>query len=150
MSNQIFLLAVILVITIGTMTMLESPYRVKALIDTSTGERSRAPSAISENGIYIAWWSNKTGNDEVMFRASTDGGNTFSNKIDLSNTTSSNSTRVEIAADGGNVIVTWWETNQTDDIAVAKMSTDFGKTFGPLLILASNGTIGTGEAKSLP
>src|SRR5262245_20715331 len=26
------------------------------------------------NNTYIAWWTNQTGNDEVMFRASTDNG----------------------------------------------------------------------------
>ena len=31
-----------------------------------------APIATSGNKIYIAWWTNKTGNNEVMFRASTD------------------------------------------------------------------------------
>jgi hypothetical protein len=30
--------------------------------------RTRAPIAISGNNVYITWWSNKTGNDEVMFR----------------------------------------------------------------------------------
>ena len=41
-----------------------------------------APIATSDNNIYIAWSTNKTGiNDEVMFRASTDGGKTFVDKI---------------------------------------------------------------------
>ena len=44
-----------------------------------------------------------------MFRASTDGGATFGDKIDLSNTTNADSSRPEIAGDGPNVIVSWWE-----------------------------------------
>ena len=36
-------------------------------------------------------------NDEVMFRASTDNGTTFLDKINLSDTTDANSWRVEIA-----------------------------------------------------
>ena len=59
----------------------------------------------------MAWWTNKTGNDEVMFRASTDAGKTFGDKINLSNTTDADSTRVEIDSDADNVVVTWWETN---------------------------------------
>jgi hypothetical protein len=44
-----------------------------------------APIATSgDNNVYIAWWSNKTGNDEVMFKASADGGKTFGDKIMLS------------------------------------------------------------------
>lgn len=44
-----------------------------------------------------------------MFRASSDGGATFADKINLSNSTNAESQDVEIAADGENVIVTWWE-----------------------------------------
>jgi hypothetical protein len=102
-----------------------------------------APIAISGDNIYIVWWTNKTGNDEVMFRASTDGGATFPDKINLSNTTGSESQDAEIAADGNNVIVTWWERNQTSEEPVIRSSTDSGQTFGSVLKLATNGTIGT-------
>jgi hypothetical protein len=70
-----------------------------------------------------------------MFRASTDGGKTFGDKINLSNTTNADSTRVEIDSDGNSVVVTWWETNQTDDTPVMKVSNDKGETFGPALNL---------------
>jgi hypothetical protein len=77
-----------------------------------------------------------------LFRASTDGGATFTDKINLSNTTGAESQDVEIAADGGNVVITWWERNQTVEDPVARISTDNGVTFGPILRLATNGTIG--------
>ena len=35
--------------------------------------------------LYIVWWTNKSENWEVMFRASNDGGQTFVDKINLSN-----------------------------------------------------------------
>ena len=111
--------------------------------------RLAAPLAVSGDNIYVAWWTNKSGNDEVMFRASTDGGKTFGEKINLSNTTNANSTRVEIDSDANSVVVTWWETNKTSNMPVMKVSNDNGKTFGPLLNLASNGTISSGEAKPL-
>ncbi len=98
--------------------------------------------------IYIAWWTNNTenGNEEVMFRASTDGGETFTDRINLSNTTDADSWRVEIAGEGDTVVVSWWETNQTSDTPVARISTDAGETFGPMLRLGANGTIsGTEE-----
>ncbi len=51
-----------------------------------------------------------------------------------------------LAAEGADVIVTWWETNQTSDTPVARISTDGGETFGAMLRLGTNGTIsGTGE-----
>jgi hypothetical protein len=39
-------------------------------------------------------------------------------------------------------VVTWWETNRTSDVPVIRVSTDNGVTFGPMLTLAQNGTIG--------
>jgi hypothetical protein len=41
-----------------------------------------------------------------------------------------------------NVIVTWWErANANNNEPVMRMSNDNGQTFGPLLKLATNGTI---------
>jgi hypothetical protein len=105
----------------------------------------KAPSVISGENVYIVWWTDRgtvNANGEVMFRASNDGGETFGDKINLSNTTTVDSVDAEIAAEGANVIVTWWERNQTSDIPVARISEDAGETFGPLLMLGANGTIG--------
>jgi hypothetical protein len=82
------------------------------------------------------------GYNEVLFRASTDGGASFADKTNLSNTTDSDSERVEVDADEDSVIITWWETNQTDETPVMRVSSDNGVTFGPILKLSSNGTIG--------
>jgi hypothetical protein len=91
----------------------------------------------SGDNLYIVWWTNKTANnnEEVMFRASTDGGTTFGDKINLSNSTDTDSVRAQISAEGGNVLVTWWELNQTAIEPVGIISTDNGATFGPLLQL---------------
>jgi hypothetical protein len=78
-----------------------------------------------------------------MFRASNDGGATFGNKTNLSNTDTVDSINAEIAAEGENVIVSWWETNQTSNTPVARISTDGGETFGAMMMLATNGTIST-------
>jgi hypothetical protein len=37
---------------------------------------------------------------------------------------------------------TWWKRNATSNEPVARISTDSGKTFGPILKLGANGTIG--------
>jgi hypothetical protein len=107
----------------------------------------KAPTVVSGDNIYVAWWTNNTenGNEEVMFRASTDGGATFGNKTNLSNTDTVDSIKAEIAAEGDTVVVSWWETNQTSDIPVARISTDAGETFGELIMLGTNGTIGVTE-----
>ncbi len=120
--------------------------------EPSTLHRSaRAPVVVSGDNIYTTWWTNNTANnnEEVMFRASTDGGATFEDKINLSNTTDADSWRVEIAGEGDTVIVSWWETNQTSDIPVARISNDAGETFGPLMMLGANGTLGSGEAEEI-
>jgi hypothetical protein len=46
-----------------------------------------------------------------MFRASTDGGATFGNKTNLSNTTGAGSVDAMIDAEGRNIVVTWREYN---------------------------------------
>jgi hypothetical protein len=102
----------------------------------------KVPPAITGDNVYVAWWSNETGNDEAMFRASTDGGTSFGDKINLSNTTDADSTRAEIDSDADSVVVTWWETNSTDNTPVMRVSNDNGATFGPVLQLGTNGTLG--------
>ena len=105
--------------------------------------KHNAPIATSGNNIYIAWWTNKTGNDEVLFRASTDGGKTFGDKINLSNSTKSESQDAHIDASGDRVFVTWWERNATSEEPLLRTSTDKGATFGPVMKLSTNGTIGS-------
>jgi hypothetical protein len=109
----------------------------------------RAPTAITGDNIYVAWWTNNTanGNEEVNFRASNDGGQTFGDKINLSNTSNSDSSNVKIESDADSIVVSWWETNQTSTTPVMRVSNDNGETFGPVLRLAPNGTIGVSEAE---
>ena len=98
--------------------------------------------ALSGNNTYASWWDNKTGNWEVLYARSTDAGETFEDTINLSNSPTTDSTRSELAANGNNVYLTWWETNQTSNAPVMRVSNDNGSTFGPVLMLAANGTIG--------
>src|SRR6476659_2761964 len=76
-------------------------------------ENRKAPVDIAGDNIYVAWTTNKTGHDEVMFRMSTDAGKTFSDKIQLSDSPDADSVNVEVGEDEGKVAVTWWEHNQT-------------------------------------
>ena len=139
---------IVLVAAVGA-TIIEINWSADAFVIPGLGGRtdSKAPAVVSGDNIYIAWWTNNTenGNEEVMFRASNDAEQTFGDKINLSNTTDADSWRVEIAAEGADVLVTWWETNQTSDTPVARISTDGGETFGPVLRLATNGTISSDE-----
>jgi hypothetical protein len=100
--------------------------------------KRKAPIATSgDNNVYITWWANKTGNDEVMFKASTDAGKTFGEKMNLSNSPTSDSQDVQISASGNNVYVSWWERSATSNEPVLRVSNDNGKTFGQLIMLSA-------------
>ena len=106
------------------------------------------PMAQSDENIYLVWSSNDTGKGEILFRASNDNGSTFAEKMNLSNSTASDSANAQIMASGNNVFVTWWERNQTSNEPVIRISTDKGDKFGPILKLAANNTLKTGEMRS--
>ena len=127
---------------IGHLEFEKRPELAELRFEGSIIAERKAPPAITGDNVYVAWWTNTTGNDEVMFRASTDVGETFGDSINLSNTTDADSTRAEIDSDADSVAVTWWETNATDDTPVMRVSTDNGASFGPILMLATNGTLG--------
>ena len=88
--------------------------------------------ATSGDNVYVTWSSNKTGNWEISFRASNDGGKTFGEKINLSNDTS-DSKDPQISASGSNLYVTWWDTvDKKTELKepIMRVSNDKGKTFG--------------------
>lgn len=76
-----------------------------------------------------------------MFRSSNDNGITFEEKMNLSNSTNSDSINPQIIASGNNVFIAWWEQNQTAHEPIIRISTDRGNTFGPILKLAANNTL---------
>jgi hypothetical protein len=136
------------ILVVGAITHLALPHlqSAEAYIDPNNFRTEKAPAVISGENVYVVWWTDKgtpNTNGEVMFRASTDGGATFGDKMNLSNTPNADSVDAEIAAEGANVIVTWWERNQTSNTPVARISTDGGETFGAMMMLATNGTIST-------
>ena len=66
-----------------------------------------------------------------MFRESTDGGTTFGDETNLSNTYPPDSWRVQVVGEGPNTL-----------ISMIGEGPNAGQTFGPMLMLATNGTIG--------
>ncbi len=128
------------VILVGVTTLL--PVQIQpsyAFVFTGEIER-KAPIATSRDNVYIVWFTDKgtpNSNGEVMFRASTDGGKTFGNKTNLSNTPNVDSINAEISAAGNNVYVSWWERNATSNEPLLRISNDNGKTFGEKIILSA-------------
>ena len=123
--------------------------RTNSFMETGTNfvVEPKAPMAVSQDGnnVYIVWWTNKSENWEVMFRASNDGGQTFGDKINLSNSLDTVSQNAEMVAAGDNVFVSWWETSPEtgSSESVLRVSNDAGQTFGPRIMLGVNGTIST-------
>lgn len=129
------------------MLLLQQAEGIRGAEGARVGE-PKSPMVASGENLYIVWWTNKSGNWEVMFRASNDFGETIGDKINLSNSTDANSQNAEIVAQDDNVYVSWWETstnpaNKTSE-SVLRISNDNGSTFGPILMLSNNGTL-TGE-----
>jgi hypothetical protein len=125
---------------------------LSAFVDPDMDPVKKAPTVVVGDNVYVVWFTDKgspNSNGEVIFRASIDGGVTFAEKINLSNSSDVDSVDAEIAADAETVVVTWWEGNQNSTEPVMRVSTDSGVSFGPILKLASNGTLGTGEAKPI-
>jgi hypothetical protein len=86
-----------------------------SILQSQLATERQAPIATSGDNLCIVCWFNKTGNNEVMFKASADGGKTFGDKINLSNASDTESVNAEIAASGSNVYVSWWERNTTSN-----------------------------------
>src|ERR687883_91781 len=123
----------IIVIGIGTApTLLLGPLieaQAKASMSTAAlYSGPRASMAANANNIYLTWWDNKTGNNEVYFGKSNDSGKSFGKPINLSDD-KGGSADSQIAATPNNVYVTWWDNSTGNwEVFLAK-STDGGKTF---------------------
>jgi hypothetical protein len=138
-----FIIVVItLAITIAVTQTLLQIQSANASVISSTSRLIGGTIAVSGSNVYAAWWNNKTGDFEVMFRASTDNGHTFGPKINLSNSPGVASTDAQMGAEGKNVYVIWWETTGHTAEPFLRISYDNGKTFGEKIML-SNATSAT-------
>jgi hypothetical protein len=128
---MLLLLATISVIgIITTSSILQISHAVKDGTSNTVRLYSgpRASIAVSGNNVYLTWWDNKTGNNEVFVATSYDNGKNFDKPINLSNA-KGGSADSQIAAEGNNVYVTWWDNKTGDWKVFSRASTDNGKTF---------------------
>ncbi|MDE1829233.1 MAG: PEFG-CTERM sorting domain-containing protein, partial [Thaumarchaeota archaeon] len=93
---------------------------------------------VSGNNVYAVWMDDSSGNFEILFGKSTDGGKTFAAPINVSNS-KQDSGYPQFAVDGNNVYVAWTETitDKNYDIYFAK-STNGGQTFAPSLDISNS------------
>jgi hypothetical protein len=101
-----------------------------------------APIATSGNNVYIVWPSNQTGHLELFFRSSSDNGQTFVDKVNLSNTPDVDSIDPQLATSGNHVYISWWEDyGNGTRVPFFTASNDNGRTFQPGMSLSENGPI---------
>ena len=142
----------IVVLTLAT-TIAVTPTLVQiqsahSSVISSTSRLIGGTIAVSGSNVYAAWWNNKTGDFEVMFRASADNGHTFGPNINLSNSPGVASTDAQIAAEGKNVYIIWWERSGNTAEPFLRISYDNGNTFGQKIMLSNATTAAIGSTTS--
>jgi nitrogen fixation protein FixH len=123
---------------IGAITTVVQPQTSKAFV---CREIVDAPIAASGENVYVTWPTNKTGNWEIMFRASNDSGQTFGDKINLSNSSNANSFHSDVAASENNVYVSFHDAKSGNVDTYIRTSTDGGQTFGPMIKVNGTGNL---------
>jgi hypothetical protein len=88
--------------------------------------------------VYLVWRDDTSGNYDIFFRASNDGGQTFGKTINLSNNKGL-SDDPHIAISGDNVYVVWRDTTDGNDRDILfRASNDGGQTFEGTIDLSDN------------
>ena len=94
----------------------------------------------SKNNVYITWEDKQSGQWQLLFRKSQDGGETFSNLRNLSDTTG-NVHLHDLSTSGGNVFVVWAaneNVSSTDKDIFFRRSVNFGNSFNEIINLSNN------------
>src|SRR6266487_5979777 len=134
----VIIVAITLATTIAvTPTLIQIQSTQASVISSTSRNFLGGTIAVSGSNVYAAWWNNKTGDFEVMFRASADNGHSFGPKINLSNSPGVASTDAQIAAEGKNVYVIWWERSANTAEPFLRISYDNGNTFGQKIMLSN-------------
>ncbi|HEX6283081.1 MAG TPA: sialidase family protein [Nitrososphaera sp.] len=87
--------------------------------------------------VHVAWIDDSLGNKEILFSRSIDNGTTFSEAINVSNTTNTNSHNLEISAFENDVYIVWLDEDEEENgIILFKASNDGGETFSNPITIA--------------
>ena len=107
-------------------------------VSTNAGQSGTPQIAVSKDNVYAVWMDNTSGNYDILFTKSTDGGKSFGSPVNISNL-HADSGYPQFTVTGNNVYVTWTQTisSQNYDVFFAK-STDNGETFDKPINLSNN------------
>src|SRR6266498_3730891 len=87
---------------------------------------------------FAVWWDNTTGNWEVSFAKSSDGGKTFSDTMNISNSSDARSIGARTAVQGKNVFISWIDIdkNTGQKQVLFRESSDNGQSFDKPIIIS--------------
>ncbi len=107
-------------------------------ISVNQGNSGAPQMAVNGNNVYAVWMDDSSGNFDIFFSKSSDGGQTFATPVDISRT-KLDSGYPQLAVSANNVYIVWTEivTDKNYEIFFAK-STDGGKTFDQPLDISNN------------
>ncbi|HKQ22027.1 MAG TPA: hypothetical protein VJS91_08310 [Nitrososphaeraceae archaeon] len=97
-------------------------------LSNNTGVSESAITVLSGNNVYVVWQDNSTGNGDIYFRRSIDGGHIFDDILNISNNSGSSQTP-QIAVSGNNVYVVWQDNSTGNGDIYLKGSFNNGENF---------------------
>jgi len=117
-------------------------------LSNNDGDSTDPKVQVSGNIVYVVWEDKSTGNGDILFKRSTDGGKSFDKTINLSNNNgeSTGFTGPQIAKSGSNVYVVWEDDSNGDTEIFFRASTDNGAHFGPIKNLSNEPDSDEGRA----
>jgi hypothetical protein len=96
--------------------------------------------AASGNNVYVVWHGPFLGgqSSDIHYRRSTDGGASFGDTMNLSNTAGVDSSSPAVAASGNSVYVVWADNSLGHWDILYRRSTDGGASFGDTVNLTND------------
>lgn len=102
--------------------------------------------AATGNNVYVVWYDNSSGNNEILYARSTDSGANFDPTFNLSNNAGL-SALPSVATSGNNVHVIWQDNTPGNSEILFTRSTDGGDNFDPAVNLSNN--VGLSDSPSV-
>jgi len=124
--------AMIVLVLISSESGMSGAVPLTTNISNTSGESIDPVIATSGSNIYIAWVDDTSGDNDIVFIKSDDGGENFGDQIPFDD--EGDSTTPRVTASESNVYVVW---TASDDIFFAA-SNDTGATFSEPINLSSN------------
>ena len=108
-------------------------------VSDNQGRSARPAVAAQESDVYLVWEDDVSGQNEILFAKSSDGGETFSEPVAISRLEEGGfAQNSDIAVEGSNVYVVWADYDSEEESTAAfAMSRDGGDTFGNKTLLGN-------------